>query len=246
MAQHGHSEACCKTPVAQHSYKETGTFTDIGGLKTYKTGDESATSAILIIYDIFGFAPQLLQGADILATHGKTPYQVFVPDFLNGQYADHTWFPTDTAEKGQALGAYFQGPAAPGPAAAKVPTLVKEITEKSGGKIKKWASVGMCWGGKIVSFTSGSDSPFSAVSEVHPAMIDAADAALVARPICILASGDESAEDVQKFGEALKVPSHVETFKDQVHGWMAARGDLQNPRNKAEYERGYQTLLEFL
>jgi len=34
------------------------------------------------------------------------------------------------------------------------------------------------------------------------------------------------------------VPHHVESFADQVHGWMAARGV------KEEYARGFETLLE--
>jgi len=61
----------------------------------------------------------------------------------------------------------------------------------------------------------------------------------------MLASGDESAEDVKKFEANLKGEKHVETFGDQIHGWMAARSDLDDERVKAEYERGYKTLLEF-
>lgn len=76
-------------------------------------------------------------------------------------------------------------------------------------------------------------------------MVDAADAKGFQIPVCMLASGDESADDIKAFEEALQVPKHVETFSDQVHGWLAARADLENPRVKEEYERGYKTLLEF-
>jgi len=61
----------------------------------------------------------------------------------------------------------------------------------------------------------------------------------------VLASGDEPVEDVKKFEANLKGEHHVETFKDMIHGWMAARGDLEDERKKAEYERGYTVLLEF-
>lgn len=45
--------------------------------------------AILMVYDIFGYSPQLIQGADILA-RGDTrqQYTVFVPDILEGNWAD--------------------------------------------------------------------------------------------------------------------------------------------------------------
>ena len=54
-------------------------------------------------------------------------------------------------------------------------------------------------------------------------MVDPADAKAITVPLCMLASKDEDAETVKKFGEALSVKSHIETFGDQVHGWMAAR-----------------------
>lgn len=76
-------------------------------------------------------------------------------------------------------------------------------------------------------------------------MVDPKDAEGVNVPTALLASGDEPAEDVKKFEEALRVPKHVETFKDQIHGWMAARSNLSDARVKEEYERGYKTLLTF-
>ncbi|THV70396.1 alpha/beta-hydrolase [Aureobasidium pullulans] len=242
-----HSKACCNiAPKASPVYNSMGEFAELDGLKTYKTGPSSAKKAILIVYDIFGFSPQSLQGADLLAYGNKDEqYQVYVPDFLLGQYADHTWFPPDTAEKGQAMGEFFQGPANPITTVQKIPALVQTITASSSGSIESWAILGKCWGGKIVSFSCGDGTPFKAAAEVHPSMIDPSDAPGIKIPIAILASGDENAEDVKSFVEALKVPYYSETFADQVHGWMAARGDLVDQRSRAEYERGYATLLRF-
>lgn len=98
---------------------------------------------------------------------------------------------------------------------------------------------------QIVSLTSQSGTPFSASAEVHPAMVDPNDAKGFKVPVCMLASGDENPEDVENFKKSLSVENHVETFGDQVHGWMAARADLKNERVKSEYERGYGVLLEF-
>lgn len=54
-------------------------------------------------------------------------------------------------------------------------------------------------------------------------MVDPNDAKGIKVPIVILASMDENAEDVENFRKNLSVENRVETFWDQVHGWMAAR-----------------------
>lgn len=70
---------------------------------------------------------------------------------------------------------------------------------------------------QIVSFSCGDGTPFKAAAEVHPSMIDPNDALGIKIPIVILASGDENADDVKSFADALKVPHYCETFGDQVH-----------------------------
>lgn len=113
------------------------------------TGPSDAKHAILIIYDIFGFFPQTLQGADILATsddHRK--YQVFMPDWFEGHPADISWYPPDNDEKKQKLGEFFAGPAAPAKTVARVPKVVDEIVSKVKG-FDSWAILGFCWGGKV-------------------------------------------------------------------------------------------------
>ncbi|MCJ1237458.1 hypothetical protein MMC14_005444 [Varicellaria rhodocarpa] len=246
---HGASEACLTTPpvavTAVVDYKEKGRFfeIDVGGvggiggegvgMRIYRTGPVTAKKAILIVFDVFGFCPQTLQGADILSTHGKEAYQVFVPDFFLGQNAKHEWFvPPATPEKAAAREA-FRGPGGVADiptGAKKVPGVVKAIEEKiakEGGKIESWGSVGMCWGGKIISLTSPSTptftTPFTASSEVHPARLDPSEASQITIPMCILASGGEKEEEVDAFEAALKGEKYVERFADQVHGWMGAR-----------------------
>jgi hypothetical protein len=92
----------CKTipPVVSEGYVEKGNWEDVGGLKTclnprltlsllYRlirrtdvTGNLSSKKAIVDVYDIFGPAPQTLQGADALAT--ALDILVVVPDFFKG------------------------------------------------------------------------------------------------------------------------------------------------------------------
>ncbi|KAI0116589.1 Alpha/Beta hydrolase protein [Hypoxylon sp. NC0597] len=246
-AQHGHSEACCNIPpVVAKGYNAKGTYEEIGGYKSYVTGPKEATKGIIEIFDIFGYFPQTLQGADILATSDHSQqYKVFIPDWFKGEPCPIEWFPPDTPEKQKNLGAFFQKNPPPS-VAAKVPDYVKAVQEKHP-EIKSWAIIGFCWGGKVVSLvTSNPDTVFKAGVECHPAMVDPADAEKIKVPLALLASKDESPEDVKKFEANLKGPKHVETFGDQIHGWMAARSDLENERVKSEYVRGYETVLKFL
>ncbi|KAI1211912.1 Alpha/Beta hydrolase protein [Annulohypoxylon truncatum] len=246
-AQHGHSEACCNIPpVVATGYSAKGSYEELGGFKSYVTGPKEATKGIITIYDIFGYYPQTLQGADILSTSDHSQkYKVFIPDWFNGEPAPLSWFPPDTEEKQKNLGAFFQKNSPPS-VAAKVPDYVSAVSAKYP-EIKSWAILGFCWGGKVVSLvTSKPDTVFKAGVEAHPAMVDPADAENIKVPLALLASKDETPEDVKKFEANLTGPKYVETFGDQIHGWMAARSDLENERVKAEYIRGYETVLKFL
>lgn len=92
-----YSTACSTTPVATaDSYEGKGQWVTVDGLKacmlcssdlapapTYASldtaGSPIAKRGILFVYDIFGYAPQTIQGADILADES---YFVVMPDFF--------------------------------------------------------------------------------------------------------------------------------------------------------------------
>ncbi|KID75397.1 Dienelactone hydrolase, partial [Metarhizium brunneum ARSEF 3297] len=251
----GHSKPCCNVPpIVTKGYKPKGAYEEIGGYKTYVTGPSDATRAIVVIYDIFGYFEQTVQGADILAhSDSEHKYKVLIPDWFKGNPAAIEWYPPDTSEKKEKLGAFF-GKFPPPATAAKLPTYVQAVKQQFA-SLTKFGIVGQlsgiktrqyCWGGKVATLATKADNNvFGAIASVHPAMVDPADAKGINVPMALLASGDEPAEDVKKFEDTLKVPKHVEIFKDQIHGWMAARSDLSNDRVKEEYERGYKTLLSF-
>ena len=202
-----------------------------------------AKKALLVIYDIFGFFPQTIQGADILATSDKDhKYQVFMPDFFEGEPCDISWYPPDTEEKKARLYAWF-GPRTPPTGVVKIPKIIADIEEKYGKKT--WGGVGFCWGGKVISLTSGLETLFRATAQAHPGMIDPSDAEKITIPTLMLASEEEGAEEVKKWEEALKVEKYVERFERQVHGWMSARGDLEDEKCREAYEKGYKTFLEW-
>ncbi|TKA42270.1 hypothetical protein B0A54_07358 [Friedmanniomyces endolithicus] len=264
------SKACCTVPpVVAEGYKEKGEYLTIEGMKTYATqnsGPKTAKSAILNVYDIFGFFPQTLQGADILAhADGEHQYQVFMPDFFDGKPADISWYPPDNEEKGKKLGEYdypshpterpawfFNTLAAPPKTLERIPKVLKAIQAERP-DIKEWAIVGFCWGGKIVNLVSQEGTLFKAAAACHPAMVDAKDAPGITIPYAMFPSKDESKEDVEAWEKGLKVKNVVKWWpyvflsvpRNQVHGFMAARADLKDEKVKADYTKAYEELLSF-
>lgn len=98
---------------------------------------------------------------------------------------------------------------------------------------------------QIVNLTSQSGTPFKSAAACHPAMVDPADAPKVTIPIILLPSKDEDKSAVEKYEQALTVKHEVKFYNDQVHGFMAARGDLNDANVKQKYEDAYQTLLHW-
>ena len=122
-----------------------------------------------------------------------------MPDFFRGNPASLSWVPRDTPEEEKFWG-FLKGPAAPPKTIAQIPGVVKEITEKTGSKITKWAILGVCWGGKVgppsnlwktcpngfpqvATQSCQAGTPFSAAAKVHPAMVDPKDAPSVTVPM---------------------------------------------------------------
>jgi len=145
-----------------------------------------------------------------------------MPDFFEGKPVDISWYPPDNEEKGKKVGEFFQGPGAPQRTVSRVPKIIDAIKQQNPG-LQAWAIVGYCWGGKIVNLVCQEGTPFKAAAACHPAMVDPADASKITIPIAMLPSGDEDEEAVSGYEKNLKVPHIVEWFKDQIHGWMAAR-----------------------
>jgi len=238
------SHACCTVPPVQADYKPKGKYIDVEGIKTYTTGPSDAKRAIFIVYDIFGYYPQTLQGADILASGDhEQPYQVFMPDFFGDNACPIEWYPPDNEDKQKKIGEWFSTVAQPPNHLPKVGKIVNSLKKSHG--IDTFGVVGFCWGGKITNLLSQGESLFKAAVSVHPAMVDPADAEKLSIPFAMLPSKDEDKDACEKHKAAQKTPGFTEYFPSQVHGFMAARADLSDPEVKKEYERGYKLILNF-
>ncbi|KAM0149790.1 hypothetical protein ACHAQE_009250 [Botrytis cinerea] len=197
------SAACYKgTPISLHGpeYKLSGEFIDIGGTKYYVTGPENATSAIVLVYDIFGFWTQTLLGADILATtkisSSPQSIKVFVPDFFGpGNEADIAYWPADTGEKWDYIFKVFENQAEKEKNLKKLGEFMNVLKERDEVKnVKSWGIAGYFWGAKIVTMASQEGTIFKAGAQTHPSLVDPEDAKLVTIPQILLLSKDENKE----------------------------------------------------
>ncbi|KAF2664695.1 dienelactone hydrolase [Microthyrium microscopicum] len=242
------SESCCTTaPAVVENYKPRGYYVTVDGTNTYITGPAAATRGILMVFDIFGFCSQTLQGADILAYSSKeNPYLVIVPDFFDGTPAQAAWFAPDASPTDQAkIGPFFQERAVPSLSLSRLPGILSEVTETKG--VKSWGALGLCWGGKVIMLSSGTEEGlgWKAAAQVHPSLLDPEDAKTIKIPFAMLPSGEEDQSEVEKFGANLTGEKVLETFHDMNHGWMGARANLQDQKSRREFERGYGIISEF-
>lgn len=165
-------DACCKLPPASSDYSPKGTWDTVSGLKTYITGPSDAKRAIVFIYDIFGPAPQTLQGADRLADSLNA--LVIVPDFFKGVYAQPTWMPADTEEKKKIFQKFRTEQASIPDNVAKLIELRKAAGDKWGNVGEDgWGVFGLCWGGKVGVLVSGAGNEgkgrkFAVSGTAHP------------------------------------------------------------------------------
>lgn len=95
---------------------------------------------------------------------------------------------------------------------------------------------------QIVNLVSQQGTPFKAAAACHPAMVDPNDAPEVTIPFLMIPSQDESKDDVANWQKGVKVKNDIQWFNDQIHGFMAARGNLEDEGVKKAYEKGYSIL----
>ncbi|KAF2465174.1 alpha/beta-hydrolase [Lindgomyces ingoldianus] len=239
--------ACCAQNAVQSDYKPQGTYIPLANLNVYVTGSESASRAILFFFDVFGLAPQTLQGADILAK--SMGFVVLVPDFFHGEPLGLDVFPIDNDNKRERAKVFISTTAdftKNKPVALQVQTAAAEKFPS----IKSWGAFGLCWGGKMTAILSGPESTFKAAGTAHPGYVrlDSSDAAQISIPyICLFSKEDGTPEQVQAYEKTLKNSNAnvVETFANMHHGWMGARARLEDPENVTEYCRGYSLVGDF-
>ncbi|KAK3944674.1 dienelactone hydrolase family protein [Diplogelasinospora grovesii] len=261
------SAACMQLPpVTATGYTPQGRYEDVAGIHTYVVGPENPTRVIVLVYDIFGMAPQTLQGADRLSAHltAAAPAPsvggtlVLVPDFFGGaeNAAQAAWFPPDDDDAKKAAIQKFMSERANFPVVVRQLLDVRRVIgEKYPAADEHVGVFGLCFGGKIAVLACGADNEgsgsgrrFVVSGTAHPGRLDVADAEALTSPHICLASPGEPADVVAQIKEVLEMKKGmgvVETYESMFHGWMGARANLEDENNRGEFERGYKQVAEF-
>ncbi|KAL2802907.1 hypothetical protein BJX63DRAFT_425693 [Aspergillus granulosus] len=171
-------------------------------------------------------------GADILAA--RLNALVLIPDFFDGDGVKPEWFPTDTEERHGLLMDFVARRANWTEAAERIPGLVA-------------AYQGVFPG--VLALSSGEGSILGGTVQIHPGLMDKADAEALTIPHAILASKEEPVDIAQAYKEIIAARGFggvVETYASMWHGWMGARADLKGEESKREYIRGrYEQIAGF-
>lgn len=228
--------ACCFEKTV-HEGTPIGSFTTVGDLPTYVTGEEFGNEKLLVIFiDVFGYDfvnTNLV--ADALAKLGK--YKVLVPDILLGD------------------------PYKSGGFEEYLPKHTPEITNPVVDKFLKYIKgelqpkftygIGYCFGGKYVVRHLSKDGLFDAGAIAHPSLISEDDVEAVTKPLLISAAqtdgiftveGRHKTEEILSKKEGLKW--EITVFGGVSHGY-AVRGDITNPQVKYAKERTLSDQLNF-
>ncbi|QRW00076.1 dienelactone hydrolase family protein [Ceratobasidium sp. AG-Ba] len=239
--------ACCSIPVVvpDEEYKHKGEYKAYGPFKkAYVVGKPGSDKAIIGIYDIFGYFPQTIQGADIIAE--SLGAFVVYPDFFDGKPWPNEAFPPRNEEEGKKLQTFFGETANLDNRVAEL-NETAELLKKEGAK--HVGTIGFCWGGKL-STVAATKGKIDAAVAIHPAMLDVKDAQNLKVPLAIFPSKDEPLEEYEKIVDEIgkkdfAAKNAYKVYPDMHHGWAAARADLKDANNKKAYEDVYGTSVTF-
>ncbi|WFD36133.1 carboxymethylenebutenolidase [Malassezia cuniculi] len=240
------NQACCTLKPVQVEYEPKGTYEEIGGLKTYVTGSKESKRAIIGMFDIFGFWPQTLQGADLLAEATKS--LVVFPNF----FRDNNWpidgFPPRDEDEAKRFGEWLE---TIGEFGARLKDLQNTVDALKGEGFEKFGLYGTCWGAKAAVQASGANTQFSGLVQLHPAFVNVEDAKKLTIPVAFFPSRDEPKEDVDAFWAAVQANSSIASksqfkyYTNMHHGWAAARADLKDEDNYFAFQDVYTRVAEF-
>ncbi|KAK6362656.1 hypothetical protein TWF730_000111 [Orbilia blumenaviensis] len=233
------SQVCLCTPsILLEGYTSKGGFHEVGKLKLYVTGPSAAKSGIVFIYDAYGYSDQVLTAADLLSKLSGA--LVIVPDILGDaaippqhQSLDQVSEEEKNSLVGKLMGKINEFRDFPGQILDGM-----KIWGSSWPSIEKWGIFGLCFGGKVVAVMSRKDTPYLVSGQAHPSFLVDEDPELVVIPHICLASKDEDPDKIANYQTVLGQHCYVETYSENIHGWMGAKADLQDPEKMASFEKG--------
>ncbi|RDX83066.1 hypothetical protein CR513_36062, partial [Mucuna pruriens] len=229
---------CCSNPPTLNPTGGIGHVDKVGAVHSYFTGSSHSKLAVLLISDVFGYeAPNLRKLADKVAAAG---YYVVVPDLLDGE-------PLDTQNSNRPYPAWIKDHS-PDKGFEAAKPIIEALKSKG---VSAIASVGFCWGAKVVVELAKSKLIQTAVL-IHPSSVSLDDIKGVDIPIAIIGAEIDQIsppELVKQFEQVLAarsgVASFVKIFPKVSHGW-ALRYDSEDAEAVKVAEEAHRDMLDWL
>lgn len=266
---------CCPTDIkpARGDYVGRGRIVEGNSQfdgKLYVTdptnSGNTATMAIIQVFDIFGMSPNADCFADHLASGLQCP--VVIPDFFRG----NPW-PIDNlppvkegkfpkgVEPEDGYGALMKWMASNPHCRSERPDeiqAIKTYLQTEFPSVTKIGIVGLCWGAKVAyeSTAAAADpSMIAAIAGVHPSQLTKEMIEKIQVPMCLLNSKDEGEVYTTDIQPAMAAKPFAEknffkVFPTMWHGWMGTRRmpDLSEDVLKdqeVQYAQGMADLVAF-
>lgn len=228
------SQCCNNAPTLNPGCGKGTVMDDLGGLKTYLSGEPS-NPAIIFVPDVFGIdTPNMRALADKAAESG---YYAVLPDFLYGDPMTNDF---------SKLPAWLQKHS-PAKGFEDAKHVIQALKEKG---VSSIGAVGFCWGAKVVVELAKSDDIKAAVL-LHPSFVTVDDIKEVKTPISVLGAEIDRTtppELAKQFDEILsskeEVPSYVKIFPGVEHGW-SVRYDLTDKEACARAEEAHNDMFDW-
>lgn len=261
---------CCISGII-NTGQPSGREDNIGGLDVYvsEPQDKSTSKSIVFITDVFGWKlPNVRLLADDYAKAGFTCY---VPDVHQGDSVSFEYlYSAEPPLKVKESESYWDVMKRTAHAAMTLPWLVRHRegvsvpiisgfinTVRQIPGTNKVGAIGFCWGGRHAILQTHVPRPEGDVGGVdaayacHPSLVAIqADFDPVGKPLSIAVGTKDSLLD-QKSNEQIKelldqksVPTQVEMYEDQIHGF-ALRSDWSSDKDKKAMDAAEKQGIEW-
>ncbi|CAM6075753.1 unnamed protein product [Sphagnum tenellum] len=228
------SKACCKPAPPALQISIEGKEESMAGLSVYVVGSFTASAAIILVSDVFGWmTPQLRKLADKAAAAG---YLAIVPDYMHGDPFK------PSPEGGRAGFAEWIVKHHPEGGVEVTKEMVKIIKSKG---ISAVGLAGFCWGSKVAALVGKEPNIVEAIVQLHPSLVQASDYEDVKAHIAVLAAPSDG---VDKHADILSAHTQIDTFlkvfPNVKHGWTV-KYDMDNHEEVAEAEAAHQMMFSW-
>jgi dienelactone hydrolase len=197
---------------------------------------------LFLAHDIFGHQQNKFELSDQI--HSKTSWTVVCPDYFHGQNWDPAEYPPKTEDQQRRFAVFLSKQADAEARAEDTRELIEYF--RSNGR-STFSLIGLCWGCKLAAIIN--DYPgVVAITGAHPSFLEANDGEMANVATLWLPTPEDKMAEYISGVESANRWSFVtvdEDFMDMYHGFMGARGQWDDPKERSRVEAARDVIINF-